>query len=76
MGGCPSSSLEHMFCHTITSQLTPTDFPFDVLECQYFLSYRERKLPVLDHSALLIESMDNQENLLLGGNEDGDKLLS
>lgn len=31
---------------------------------------------MLDHSALLIESMDNQQNLLLGGDEDGDKLLS
>lgn len=76
MDGCFSSSLERTFCHAITSCVSPTDFP-----CQYYLSYRGRKLPVLDHSALLIESMDNQLNLLLGWvggvvDEEGDKLLS
>lgn len=71
MDGCFSSSLERTFCHAITSCVSPTDFPFDVLECQFYLSYRGRKLPVLDHSALLIESMDNQLNLLLGGGGGG-----
>lgn len=77
MDGCSSSSLEHMFCHGITSRLSPTDFLLDVSECQYSLSYRDRKLLVLDHTAPLIESMDNQPNLLGGwGDEEGDESLS
>lgn len=66
MDGCWSSGREHSLCHAITSCLSPADFQFDVLGCRCFLSYRGRKLPVLDHPALLIESMDNQQNLLLG----------
>lgn len=31
---------------------------------------------MLDHWALLIESIDNQQNLLSGGDDEGDKLLS
>lgn len=71
MDGCWSSGREHSLCHAITSRLSPADFQFDVLGCRCFLSYRGRKLPVLDHPALLIESMDNQQNLLLGVGEVG-----
>lgn len=64
-----NSSLEHMFCHTVTSRVSPTDFRFYVLEWQHDLPYGggRRILPVLNHWAFLIESMDNQQNLLLCG---------
>lgn len=30
-----NSSLEHMFCHTVTSRVSPTDFRFYVLDWQH-----------------------------------------
>ena len=39
-------------------------------------SYRGENSAVPDHSALLIESLNNQLYLLQGSNSEGDKLLS
>lgn len=56
------------FLSPANKSASPTDFQFDAVECRHRpTSYRERKLPVLDHSAVFIESMDNQRNLLSGG---------